>query len=127
MAARSASRYGSASTSKDFPTLNTAVDKAMPSATVPIATVANHLSRGRIVLAAEPVHQDERHLPPVLVTVRGWVEMQYGCEQRTGPPFTTCDGHRLSPPRYEAARPRIREQARGPWPESTRLCYSDQW
>ena len=36
--------------------------------------------------------------------------MQHGCEQRTGPPFNTCDGHRLSPPRQEAARPRICEQ-----------------
>lgn len=36
--------------------------------------------------------------------------MQDGSEQRTRPPFKTCDGHLLSPPRHEAARPRIREQ-----------------
>jgi hypothetical protein len=60
------------------------------------------------VFGAEPVYQEERHLPPVLVTVRGWVEMQYGCEQRTGPAFNTCDGHRY---RLRGSRPLARASA----------------
>ena len=59
-------------------------------------------SRDGSVFGAEPVDQDERHLPPVLVTVRGWVEMQHGCEQRARPPFNTCDGHRY---RLRGTRP----------------------
>ena len=65
-------------------------------------------SRDGRVFGAEPVQQDERHLPPVLVTVRGRVEMQYGCEQRTGLPFSTCDGHRY---RLRGRRPLARASA----------------
>ena len=69
-------------------------------------------SRDGSVFGAEPVYQDERHLPPVLVPVRAWVEMQYGCEQRARRPFTTCDGHRYrlrgtSPLALASARRRV--------------------
>jgi hypothetical protein len=50
-------------------------------------------SRGRMVLAAEAVDQDERHLPPVLVPVRGWVKMQQGAEQTPRAPFKALTGH----------------------------------
>lgn len=59
-------------------------------------------SRGRGVFVAEPVHQDERHLSPVLVTVRGPVEMQDGSEYGTRPPFNACDRHRC---RIRGTRP----------------------
>ena len=48
--------------------------------------------------------------------------MQHGSEQTPRAPFSTCNGHLLSLPRDETARPRIREQTCEPG--GFRLGYS---
>ena len=65
-------------------------------------------SRDGSVFGAEPVDQDKCHLPPVLVTVRGWVKMQHRFEQTPRAPFNACNGHGY---RLRGTRPLARASA----------------